>query len=218
MTELRWSWIDAEGYITIPDDNAKWGKGKTIRLPIGLLREIEQHRGQSPFVWAGYVEQLRGYHRTEGQGRSAHKIKDFAPERLRGVFQKRIAEWAAEAGADGLSHHAFRRTGLQWSREGQLRSTEGDDAKAVNVSQGVADKHSTARPQRLWADLTDRNIASEIARDRELAVFLGFVQAGDSLTPAASVEAVQAALGRGDFEEAGRLLAQLKGESVTRAR
>lgn len=25
MTELRWDWIDAEGYVAIPDDNAKWG-------------------------------------------------------------------------------------------------------------------------------------------------------------------------------------------------
>lgn len=135
----------------------------------------------------------------------------FAPQRLKGSFQQWVKQWAKSVKAEGLSHHAFRRTGLQWSREGQLRSTEGDYAKAVNVSQGVADKHYTARPQRLWADLTYRNIAGEVGQDPELAALLGLGQMGDARTPAASVEAVQAALGRNDLEEATRLLSHLIG-------
>ncbi len=106
----------------------------------------------------------------------------------------------------GLSHHAFRRTGLQWSREGQLRATEGEYAKAANVGLNVADKHYTTKPQRLWADIAYRNIAGELWQDGQLAELMGL---GQKTTPTVSVEAVQAAIGRNDFDEVARLLAQL---------
>jgi hypothetical protein len=44
MTELRWSWIEAEGYVAIPDEAAKWGKGKTFKIPAALHAEIERSR------------------------------------------------------------------------------------------------------------------------------------------------------------------------------
>jgi len=209
MTEVRWDWLDPEGYITIPDVKAKWGKGKTFRIPPALVTELQSYRDGSPFVWAGYVEQLRAYHKTTGHGASALKVKAFAPQRLRVSFQKWIAAWAkgGKAGS-GLSHHAFRRTGLQWSREGQLRATEGDYAKAANVGLNVADKHYTTRPQRLWADLAYRNIVGELGQDRELAEMMGLPQT--KALPAVTAEAVQAAIGRNDLDEAARLLAQLR--------
>lgn len=209
MTELRWDWIDDEGYVTIPDDSAKWGKGKVIRLPAKLLSQIREHRNGSHLVWAGYVDELRAYHQTDGHRASAHKLKDFAPVRLRVCFQKWIKEWAGSVKAPGLSHHAFRRTGLQWSREGQLRSSEGQYAKALNVSREVADTHYTRKPQHLWADLTYRNIASELAEDRELADLMGLGELGEvrPVTP----QDVQEALGRNDLREAARLLALLQG-------
>ena len=207
MTELRWDWLDSEGYVTIPDEKAKWGKGKTFRIPPALVAELQGHRNGSPFVWAGYVEQLRAYHRTTGGNSSALKVKSFAPQRLRVSFQKWISAWArGEKLMSGLSHHAFRRTGLQWSREGQLRATEGEYAKAANVGLNVADKHYTTKPQRLWADIAYRNIAGELWQDGQLAELMGL---GQKTTPTVSVEAVQAAIGRNDFDEVARLLAQL---------
>jgi len=208
MTELRWDWLDSEGYITIPGMKAKWGKGKTFRIPNDLAAELHSYRNGSPFVWAGYVEQLRDFHKTTGHGASALKVKAFAPQRLRVSFQKWIAAWAKAGKAGrGLSHHAFRRTGLQWSREGQLRATEGDYAKAANVSLNVADKSYTTKPQRLWADLAYRNIAGELVPDQELAERMGL---GPVSAPTVAVEAVKAAMGRNDFDEAARLLAHLR--------
>lgn len=209
MTELRWDWVGADGYVAIPDDAAKWGKGRTVRLPSGLLREIERHRVAGPYVWAGYVDQLRAYHRTAGNHSSSHKIRDFTPLRMRGLFQKWVGEWARESKAEGLSHHAFRRTGLQWSREGQLRAAEGDYARASNVGLAVADKHYTSRPERLWADVVFRNIAGEIAGDEGLAALMGLEP--DVELPARTKEAVLAALARNDLEEAAKLLARLRG-------
>jgi hypothetical protein len=63
MTELQWDWMDADGYISIPGYIAKWGKERTVQIPPTLLAEIEEHRNGSPYVWAGYVGQLRAYHR-----------------------------------------------------------------------------------------------------------------------------------------------------------
>lgn len=208
MTELRWDWVDSAGYISIPDDAAKWGKGKAVRVPPAFLAELQRHRSDSPFVWAGYVEQLRDYHLTRGHRASAHKLKGFAPQRLRVTFQKWIAEWGDDSKAtDGLSHHNFRKTGLQWSRENQLRSTEGDFARAANVTLDVAKKHYTTTPQRIWADLVFRNIASELGKDEELAVMMGFEKATAPITP---MDAVQAAINAGDWDEAARLLKRLK--------
>jgi len=182
MSELRWEWIDKSGYLSIPDDMGKWGKGKVIRLPAALLSEIRSFRSESPYVWAGYAEQLRQFHRNEGHHASAHKIKDFNPQRLRILFQKWIGAWSKE-NAKGVSHHTFRKTGLQFSREGQLRSFEGEYAKHTNVSLGVADKHYTSETEkleRLRADIAYRNIANEIKEDREFAELMGLCETSEA--------------------------------------
>jgi hypothetical protein len=209
MTELRWDWVDSEGYISIPDEKAKWGKGKMFRIPLCTLAELERYRTESPFVWAGYVDQLRDYHKTTGHGSSASKVKDFNPQRLRISFQKWIGQWSRMNKVEGLSHHAFRRTGLQWSREGQLRSSESVYAQASNVGLDVADKHYTTKPKRIWANITYRNIASEIEGDSELASMMG--SNSSSTRTIITIEDVQAALAQGNYEEANRLLALLRG-------
>lgn len=56
-------WIDREGFVTIPDGEAKWAKGRVIRLPATLLADMGRFRTAAPYVWAGYVDQLRAYHR-----------------------------------------------------------------------------------------------------------------------------------------------------------
>jgi hypothetical protein len=153
---------------------------------------------------------MRAYHKATGREASALMVKAFAPQRLRVAFQKWIAAWAKEARAGpGISHHAFRRTGLRWSREGQLRASEADYAKAANVNLNVADKSYTTKPQRLWADIAYRNIAGELGQDGELAAMMGLRPTPG--LPVASVEALQAAIGRCDLDGAARILAQLRG-------
>lgn len=73
----------------------------------------------------------------------------------------------------------------------------------------MADKHYTTRPGRLWADIAYRNIAGELGQDGELAAMMGLRPAPTA--PATSVEALQAAIGRNDLDEAARLLAELRG-------
>lgn len=204
MTMLRWDWFDSDGYIKIPDSVAKWGKGKTVRIPPALLEEIQAYRIENPFVWAGYVDQLREYHRVLGHHGSVHKIQGFAPQRFRGVCQKWIGEWAIESKVEGLSHHAFRRTGLQWSREEQIRKAEAEYAEAANVNKGVADKSYTRRPERDWADVSYRNIASELRKHARLAYLMGL---REDEQESVSLASIQEALNRGDLDTAKRLLA-----------
>ena len=54
-----------------------------------------------------------------------------------------------------------------------------------------------------------RNIGEEVRRDGELAKLMGLSDPPPSL--AATIEAIQAALGRNDLEEAARLFARLRG-------
>lgn len=181
-----------------------------IKVPQALLHEREGYRTPSPFVWAGYPDQVRKHHMTSGHRASAHKILDFTPQRLRGVFQKWINAWTKEAKTHGLSHHAFRRTGLQLLREGQLKSTDSDYARAANVSLHVANTSYTVtvRPDKLFADLAYRNIGESLSGDPELAIIMGL--GIDPKTEKPSIADVLVALSHNDQVEAMRLLQLLR--------
>jgi len=141
---------------------------------------------------------------TSGHRASAHKILDFTPQRLRGVFQKWINAWTKEAKTHGLSHHAFRRTGLQLLREGQLKSTDSDYARAANVSLHVANTSYTVtvRPDKLFADLAYRDIGESLSGDPELAIIMGL--GIDPKTVKPSIDDVLVALSHNDQVEAMR--------------
>lgn len=208
LTELQWSWVDENGYVTIPDEIAKWGKGRMIKVPQGLLQEMQTNRTSSPYVWAGYPDQLRRYYMASGSRASVHKIRDFTPQRLRRVVQNWINAWAKEAKVPGLSHHAFRRTGLQMSREGRVRILDSEYAKAAHVSLHVANNSYTVRPDKLFADLAYRNIEESLSADPELACIMGLEHNRKAEAP--SIDDVLAALSRDDSEEATRLLQMLR--------
>jgi len=210
MSELGWDWIDDQGYVGIPDEQAKWGKGKLVKIPLLLVEELRRYRGSGPFVWERYVEQVRDYHRNTGHLASAHKMLDFSPARLKVHFQKQIQRWAKTSENVGLSHHAFRRTGLQWSREGQLRMYEAEYAKSSNLSLGVADSYYTRDPRHLRADIVFRSIAGELSADRELAEMMGLRMPAPE--EGVTVESVENAIRQGNLDEAERLLVLLKSQ------
>lgn len=104
ITELRWEWISDDGIISVPDDMAKWGKGRQFRIPMPLLHAIKSYEIKSPFVGDSTVSELRGYHIQRGGKGSANQLAEFTPTRLRGRLQKWIQAWAEESNLTNVSH------------------------------------------------------------------------------------------------------------------
>jgi hypothetical protein len=120
MTLAQWDWVDEQGYIDIPDDVAKWGKGRVVRLPLSLLKELEALRvSGSPYVFAGFVEEYR---------RQSEKHSKRMREYNAGTYHlicKHIVKAAKTAGLDGISHHALRRTAMELSDQGEeIKATD----------------------------------------------------------------------------------------------
>ena len=206
ITELRWDWISEDGFVSVPDDVAKWGQGRQFRIPLPLWKELESFPSKSPFVWNETVAELRAYHIQRGGKGSAVQLAEFTPTRLRGRLQKWIQAWAIESKAVGISHHTLRKTALQWSREEQLRSAGDAFAELSNVGIEVAKRHYTTDPARLRAEILFENISRELRKDPELAVIMGL----DVQPTIPSLEAAQAALAEGRVDDAKRMLALLQ--------
>lgn len=206
ITELRWDWISDDGIVCVPDDMAKWGKGRQFRIPMPLLHAIKSFESKSPFVWDGTVPELRKYHIQRGGKGSANQLAEFTPTRLRGRLQKWIQSWAEESNLVNVSHHTLRKTALQWSREEQIRKAENFFAELSNVGLDVATKHYTNDPARLRAEILYQNISRELMKDSELAVAMGLEI--ESKVP--SLDDVQSALAEGRVDDAKRLLESLQ--------
>ena len=89
-------------------------------------------------------------------------------------------------------------------REGQLKSTDSDYARAANVSLHVANTSYTVavRPDKLFADLAYRNIGESLSGDPELAIMMGL--GIDPKTVKPSIDDVLVALSHNDQVEAMR--------------
>lgn len=206
ITEICWDWISEDGFISVPNEVAKWGQGRQFRIPPKLWKELEKFRAKSPFVWNSTVPELRAYHIHRGGKGSAAQLAEFTPTRLRGRLQKWIQAWAIESSLEGISHHNLRKTALQWSREEQIRRVEDAFAELSNVGLDVAKKFYTTDPSRLRAEILYQNISRELLKNPELAVLMGLD--AEATTP--SLEAAQAALAEGRVDDAKRMLEMLQ--------
>lgn len=114
MTLVQWDWIDENGYIDIPDDVAKWGKGRVVRLPPSLLEQLKAHRvSGSAYVFAGFIEEYRKYAK-----RNRNRCRDYNPGTY-DLIGKHIVKAAKKADLVGVSHHALRRTAMELSDQGE---------------------------------------------------------------------------------------------------
>lgn len=120
ITHCQWDWIDDRGYIDIPDDMAKWGKGRVVRIPLAILRRLQELRDPgSSLVFAGFREE---YRRTSRHGK---RMLPTTAERLYDTVGKHISKAAKRLGIEGLSHHALRRTTMELSDQGEeIKATD----------------------------------------------------------------------------------------------
>jgi hypothetical protein len=151
MTLARWDWVDEQGYIDIPDDVAKWGKGRVVRLPPSLLKQLKAHRvSGSPYVFAGFVEEYRSFSRKH-----AKRLKDYNPGTYHLVC-KHIVKAAERAGINGVSHHAIRRTAMELSDQGEEIKATDESSKNLGTTtknkQGFYVRKSHGRTFYLRAD------------------------------------------------------------------
>ncbi len=151
MSLARWDWVDEQGYIDIPDDVAKWGKGRVVRLPPSLLKQLKAHCvSGSPYVFAGFVEEYRSLAR-----RHAKRLKEYNPGTYH-LICKHIVKAAESAGLDGVSHHALRRTAMELSDQGEEMKATDESSKNLGTTtknkQGFYVRKSHGRTFYLRAD------------------------------------------------------------------
>lgn len=120
MTLSQWDWVDDQGYVDIPDEVAKRGKGRVVRLPPSILSQLRAHRiPGSPYIFAGFTEELR-----RRSLRHSSRIREFHPGTY-DLICKHVVKAAKKAGLDGVSHHALRRTAMELSDQGEeIKPTE----------------------------------------------------------------------------------------------
>ena len=120
MTLSQWDWIDGEGYLDIPDEVAKWKKGRVVRLPPGILARLKKCRVEgSPYIFAGFTEELRRL-----SPRHSGRIREFHPGTY-DLICKHIVKAAKQARLVDISHHALRRTAMELSDQGhEMRASE----------------------------------------------------------------------------------------------
>lgn len=133
---IQWNWIDDEGYIEIPNEIAKKGYGRVIRIPPAILSRLHAVRVKNnAFVFAGFPAELRKHYRKkQATERHADKVLEFSPNRLRWRMQKHIRQAALLTGLKGISHHAIRRTSMELSDEGELAEAENRSAEKLGTT------------------------------------------------------------------------------------
>lgn len=120
ITHCDWDWIDDRGYIDIPDDVAKWRKGRVVRIPLAVLRRLHELREPgSSLVFAGFREE---YRRTSRHGK---RLLETTAERLYETVGEHISTAVKRLGIEGVSHHALRRTTMELSDQGEeIKATD----------------------------------------------------------------------------------------------
>ena len=129
MTLAKWDWIDDQGYVDIPDDVAKWGKGRVIRLPLSIVAQLEAYRvSGSPYLFAGFTEEYR-----QRSNRHAGRIREYNPGTY-DLICKHIVKAAKATGLRGVSHHALRRTAMELSDQGELLNATDESSKNLGTT------------------------------------------------------------------------------------
>lgn len=160
FTSLRWDCLRQFGDEIHFDWVGKWGVRKWARVPLGLYRELEAIRmADNPFVFAAYTGQLRAFHAGT---KFASKVGDeFSPEALASWFQDRIGDWVEKTGAEHASPHVFRKTNLQFARDGEdLNRKVADDAQ---VTPRVMTEHYVTESEEAFRNASNRTYGRILA-------------------------------------------------------
>jgi len=171
ITYCQWDWIDDRGYIDIPDDIAKWGKGRVVRIPLAVLQRLKELKEPtSPLVFAGFREV---YRRTSKHGK---RMLPTSPERLYEFVGEHISNAAKQLGLKGVTHHAIRRTAMELSDQGEEIKATDESSRNIGTTtkskEGFYVRKSHGKTFYIRADRLYTALSFAMAADPALAGLL----------------------------------------------
>jgi integrase len=184
----------------------KWGVRRWFRVPDELYAELEALRiPGDPHFFAAYSVQLRRFYEASRPEVAKVVGETFDPVCLGDWFYNRVAAWAKDLPGGSASVHVFRKTALQFAREGEdaNRRVAEDARVGENVMLG---HYVTEKDDQLRAKSNRTFIRLAAALPEEVALRYGYKPQQIDLL----AEQIAAAARAGDLDEATRLIAKAK--------
>lgn len=139
ITRMEWSWIKGD-YVEILPSQAKRGRGKVARLPPMILERLNAIRDpDSPYVFAGWEEDMRRH------SKRPTRVQSFTPKRMREQMEGLIPTFAEAIDRPEIRHHALRRTAMELGEEAELRQAEKTSAEKLQTTVGNKRRNYTKR-------------------------------------------------------------------------
>lgn len=168
VTGLIWDslrLLDNECHFEI---TGKWGIEKWFRIPESVYQELLYFRTTSPFVFAAYNNQLRHFH--AGNPNWLRNIRpEFSPREYARWIYQRVKEWSITNPKGPAFVHVFRKTTLQYARQGEDINQQ--IARDTRVSESVlmtnyvkeTDEEMRQRSNRTYRRIS-ASLPTEVAR------------------------------------------------------
>jgi hypothetical protein len=139
VARLAWEDLRIVGTEYHFDFIGKRGVRKWARIPNRLYQELIEARTDSPYVFAAFTKQLRHHYKGKNPGVESSVRQDYAPTAIGWWFHTKLAAWAGKNGRKHATHHAFRKTALQFARRGEDRNEA--VAHDARISRAVMIRH-----------------------------------------------------------------------------
>lgn len=139
VARLTWQDLRVVGDEYHFDFVGKRGVRKWARIPNRLYRELVEVRTDSPYVFAAFVEQLQQHYKGSNPGVENSVNRHYRPSTICWWFHTKLSSWARESGRKHATHHAFRKTALQFARRGEDRNEA--VAQDARISRAVMVRH-----------------------------------------------------------------------------
>ena len=114
----------------------KWGVERWFRIPEPLYRQMLACRTDSPFVFAAYVDQITKVH-AENAGCLTKIQPEFTAKNFGRWLYERVKDWAVTQQRGTAYLHIFRKTGLQFTHDGEEEEVSRKVASDAGVSEAV---------------------------------------------------------------------------------
>ena len=172
MSLAEWDWVVGDRYIDIPDNIAKWGKGRVVRMPPAIMEALRRHRREgSPYIFAEFTEELRRL-----SPRHAERIREYHSGTY-DLICKQIAREAKKVGLKEVTHHALRATAMELSDQGEELKASDRSSKNLGTTtrnkQGFYVRKSHGRTFYLRADGLYQSLSEAFREWPAVATVLG---------------------------------------------
>lgn len=130
MTFLEWSWF-IEGCIVIPPEIAKRGYSRAYKIPDQIHERLTQFKvAGNDCVFAGFADEVAR------MLSSRRTVMPFSPKRMQWRMHRLIKRGAKLIGRPEITHHALRRTAMEWTNEGELLQRRKASAAKLQTTVG----------------------------------------------------------------------------------